>query len=175
MAMSAPTLVGVEIPDEAPPNNTFRVSITVKQGGPDPVASDGSCMTKNLDIAGWKLPLKLKVDGEVVDERELCLASGNKRTVTLSTSISSPGNHRVKVEAYAVGGNAYDLSGRKETVNDDVTQQVTVSKQASDPSKPGPLDSIKKMLKTLSDELGATTTTLGAGMGLMVVLLLVVG
>ncbi|WP_158055965.1 hypothetical protein [Halorussus halophilus] len=174
MAMSEPTLVGVDIPDEAPPNNTFRVSVTVKQGGPDPWASDGSCPTKKLDVAGWKLPVELHVDGEEVDSRELCLASGNKRSLTLSTSISDPGNHRVEVKAYAVGGNAYDLKPRRERVNDDVTGQITVEADARDPSKPGPVDSVKKMLDGFADELGATTTTLGAGMLLMVLLLVVV-
>lgn len=175
MAMSQPTLVNVSVPDEAPPNNNFRIEATVKQGGPDPWASDGSCTTKKLDVAGWKLPVRLLVDGEQVDEREICLASGNKRTVTLSTSISDPGNHRIKVQAVAVGGNAYDLQPRKEEVNDDITSQITVSQDASDPSKPGPLDSVMKIVQNIASELGSSTTMVGVGAGAMVLLLVVVG
>ncbi|WP_157971598.1 hypothetical protein [Halorussus litoreus] len=172
--MSDPSLVAVDIPDEAPPNNTIQVDVTVKQGGPDPWASHGSCPTKKLDIAGWKTPVRLKVDGEQVDERELCLASGNKRTVALSTSIGETGNHRITVEAVAVGGNAYDLQGRKEQVNDDIADQIAIESDASDPSKPSPVDSLKRMLQQVADELGATTTTLGAGIGIGVLLLVVV-
>jgi hypothetical protein len=174
MAMSDPTLVNVSIPDEAPPNNVFRVTITVEQGGPDPWASDGSCPTPNLDISGWKLPVKLLVDGKEVDSRELCLASGNDRTIELSTAIAEPGSHSVTVEAYAVGGNAYDLEPRKEEVNDDIVGQITIEQNASDPSKPGPADTLMRMLGDLADSLGATTTQIGIGMGLMVLLLVVV-
>lgn len=173
MSMSAPTLVNVSVPDEAPPNNVFRVNITVRQGGPDPWGSHGSCPTRNLDVAGRQLPVKLLVDGEKRDERELCLASGNERTFTLSTSIGEPGNHSVTVEAYAVGGNAY-LEDRKEEVNDDITSQITIEEGATDPSQPGPFDTIKRIVGDLADELGATTTTVGIGMGLMLLLMVVV-
>lgn len=174
MAMSEPTLPSVDIPDEAPPNNAFQVEITVKQSGPDPVASDGNCTTRNLDIGGWQTPVNLYVDGEKVNSRELCLAPDNKRTFTLSASIAEPGNHSIRVEVLAVGGNAYDLQPRKEQVNDDISGQIAISQDASDPSQPGPLDSLKRILGRLADELGATTTTLGAGMALMVLLLVVV-
>lgn len=174
MAMSDPSLVSVDIPGEAPPNNTMQVNATVRQGGPDPWGSAGNCTSKNLDISAWQTPIRVRVDGEVVDERELCLASGNERSASFSVSIGSTGQHRITVEVLAVGGSAWNLKPRKEEVNDEISDQISVAQDATDPSKSGPLESLKRMLGSVADELGATTTTLGLGMALMVGLLVVV-
>lgn len=171
---SKPTIVTADVPDEVPPNNTFQVSVTVEQGGPDPWASNQSCVSKNLDVLAWNTPIRLLVDGKEVDTEELCLASGNTRETKLRASLSGEGNHQIKVEVFSVDGNAFDFKNNNGKVNDDVTYQVQVQKDASDPSKPGPLDSLKRILGSVADELGATTTTLGAGMALMVLLLVVV-
>jgi len=174
MAMSDPSLVSVDIPSEAPPNNTMQVDVTVQQGGPDPWGSAGDCTSKNLDPTAWQTPVRLKVNGEVVDKRELCLASGNERSVSFSTSIGSTGQHRLAVDVLSVGGSEWNLKPRKEEVNDEISSQISIAQDATDPSKSGPVESIKRVLGSLADELGATTTTLGLGMALMVGLLVVV-
>jgi hypothetical protein len=156
MAFSNPTIQDVSIPSEVPPNNTFSVEVTVRQGGPDPWASDGSCTSRNLDIAAWETPVRLKVDGETVAERELCLASGNERQTSLSASLS-PGQHTVTVEVLAVGGNAYDLKDRQERVSDDARYNVSTSDDARDPSKPTVTDRLTRLVERVASALGTSS------------------
>jgi len=40
MARSNPSIVSADIPTEAQPNNRFTFNVKVRQGGPDPWASD---------------------------------------------------------------------------------------------------------------------------------------
>ena len=172
MAFSNPSIQSASIPTEAQPNNRFTFDVTVRQDGPDPWASDGSCTSANLDIAAWKTPIRLLVDGEQVDETELCLASGNSKTGTLSASLPE-GQHELRVVVDSVGGNAYDLKGVQTEVNDDVSQMVSVSRDASDPSRPSSTDKVTQWLKQLADALGGTTQQIAFGMALAVALLVV--
>lgn len=172
MAESNPSIVSASIPTEAPPNDRFTFQVKVRQDGPDPWASEDWCVQSNLDIRGWKTPIKLFVDGDEVDDEELCLVSGNTGTATLSTSLSE-GQHTLKVVVYQVGGNAYDLGTTPHEPNDDVSQTVNVETDARDPSEPTTGDSIKNWLASLADALGGTTQQIAFGMVLAVVLLVV--
>lgn len=172
MAFSNPSITSAAIPTEAQPNNRFTFEVTVRQDGPDPWASDGSCTSANLDIAAWKTPIRLMVDGEQVDETELCLASGNTKTGRLSASLSE-GQHELNVVVDSVGGNAYDLKPMQTEVNDDVSQTVSVSQDASDPSRPSSTDKITRWFQRLADALGGTTQQIAFGMVLAAVVLVV--
>lgn len=172
MAWSNPSLNTVDIPDEVPPNNRFTVTVNVHQDGPDPWMSEDSCITNKLDIKGWKTPVALFVDGEKVDSDELCLASGNDRSTTLTASLSETGQHSVKVVVYSVGGNAYDLGTTPHEPNDDIVQTIEVVEDARDPSRPGAGESVMQWFEKLADAIGGRTQTLAAGMVLAVVLLI---
>lgn len=171
MAESNPTLAFTDVPDEVPPGNRFDVTAEVRQGGPDPWASDGSCTSRNLDVAAWKTPVKLRVDGEIVDEEELCLASGNSRETTLSGSVDA-GKHEVAVEVYAVGGNAYDLKPMKEELNAETVYTVTATEDAPDPSRPGPADTVMRYVQKVASALGVSAKYAAVLMALAIALLL---
>jgi len=172
MAFSNPSIQSASIPTEAQPNNRFTFEVAVRQDGPDPWASDGSCTSANLDITAWKTPIRLLVDGEQVDETELCLASGNTKTGTLSASLPD-GQHELTVVVDSVGGNAYDLKGMQTEVNDDISQTVSVSQDASDPSRPSSTDKITRWFEQLADALGGTTQQIAFGMVLAAIVLVV--
>jgi hypothetical protein len=173
MARSDPSLVDARIPTEAQPDNRFTFTATVRQGGPDPIASDNSCVSQTLNVAGWQTPVKLFVDGEEVDSTELCMGSGNTKEAQLGTSLSA-GSHRLKVSVYEVGGNAYDLSDDPMTENDSVTQTVTVEEGARDPSEPTASDRVTAFLASIAEALGGTTQQVAFGMALALVLLMVI-
>ncbi len=173
MARSDPTLVNASIPTEAQPNNRFTFSVQVRQGGPDPIASDNSCVSQALNVAGWETPIKLFVDGEEVDSTELCMGSGHSKTGNLGTSLSS-GTHELKVTVYEVGGNAYDLSNDPMEPNDSVTQTVTVEEGARDPSEPSATDRVTDFVGSIADALGGTTQQVAFGAALAMLLLVVV-
>jgi hypothetical protein len=173
MAQSNPSIVSANIPTEAQPNNRFTFDVTVRQGGPDPWASEDWCIQPNLDIRGWKTPVALKVDGEEVSREELCLVPDNTGTVTLSASLGE-GNHSLEVVVYQVGGNAYDLGDTPNTPNDSVGQTVNVQGDARDPSEPTTTDTIREWFRSLADALGGTTQQIAFGMVLAVVLLMVI-
>lgn len=173
MANSDPSIVSAGIPTEAQPNNRFTVDVTIRQDGPDPWASDGGCTTSTLDVTGWRTPVALSVDGEIVDENEMCLASGNNKSTTLSASLSE-GTHEMKVIVYSMGGNGYDLKPVQKEENDTVTQTTAVHVEASDPSEPTTGDTITQYLSQIADALGGTTQQLAAGAALAVILLVVI-
>lgn len=172
MANSDPSIQSAEIPPEAQPNNRFTFDVTVRQGGPDPWASDGGCTTSTLDVTGWQTPVALFVDGEKVDENTMCLAPDNSKTTTLSTSLSE-GQHDLRVVVYSMGGNGYDLQPVQQEENDSVRQTVAVHSEASDPSRPTTSDAIMQYLSRIAEALGGTTQQVAAGMVLAVVLLVV--
>lgn len=153
MAYSDPTIESGEVPSEVPPSNTFTVPVTIKQRGPDPIASDGSCSNNKLNVFSWRTPVELHVDGEEVDQKVLCLAPGNTGTATLSTSLQT-GTHDVKVVVKSVGGNAYDFEDATEEINDDLARRVSVVEGADDPSKPGLIEQIMNALTGLTGALG---------------------
>jgi hypothetical protein len=173
MARSDPTLVNASIPTEAQPNNRFTFDVEIRQGGPDPIASDNSCVSQALNIAGWETPVKLFADGEEVDSTELCVGSGHTKTASLGTSLTA-GRHELKVAVYEVGGNAYDLSDDPMTENDAVTQTVAVEEGARDPSEPTASDRVTEFLSSVADALGGTTQQVAFGMALALVLLMVI-
>lgn len=173
MARSKPTLASTDIPSEAQPNNRFTIDVTVRQGGPDPIASDGSCTTPTLDILAWRTPVKLIVNGEVVDEGEMCVKSGKRKSTTLSTSLSQ-GSHEVKVVVYSVGGNAYDLEPVDIRAEDEVRQVVAVSPDARDPSRPTSTDRLTNFIQRVADAFGGTTQQVALGALLAVVVLVVI-
>ena len=73
----------------------------------------------------------------------------------------------------SVGGNAYDLKPMQTEVNDDVSQTVSVSQDASDPSRPSSTDKITRWFQQLADALGGTTQQVAFGMVLAAALLVV--
>lgn len=160
MARSDPTIISADLPTEAPPSNTFAVEVEVEQGGGDPWGSDGDCVTSGLDVTGWKTPVELVVDGDVVDDVELCAATGHSKTATLSTSIQSTGEHDLAVKTYSIGGNAYDLQGPELRLNDEIRQTITVSGDASDPSRPSTSDRLLSFLTDAADAVGTSVNTL---------------
>jgi len=173
MATSDPSIVSAPIPGEAQPNNRFTIDVEIAQAGPDPLGNDGGCVSQNLDIAGWVTPVKLYVDGEIVDEKELCLASGNRKTAKLSMSLPQ-GTHDVEITVFDAGGSAYDFSNRENQPSDTRRQTVTVSRDARDPSTPTTTDQLTRFLQRIADALGGTTQQVAFGAALAVVLLLVV-
>jgi len=173
MARSNPSIVSAEIPTEAQPNNRFTFNVQVRQGGPDPWASDDNCISPTLSIKGWKTPVRLKVDGTQVDEKVLCLSPGNTKQAELSASLSS-GNHELEVVVMEVGGNAYDLNKTPWEVNDSVSNTTVVSEDSSDPSRPDATDKLTAFLERIADAVGGTTQQVALGAALAVVLLLVI-
>jgi hypothetical protein len=174
MAQSNPTIVSTDIPTQVPPRNQFQITATIRQAGPDPVASHGSCTSKNLDIMAWRTPVELHVDGDKVAADELCLAAGSAREVSLSTSLS-PGSHDVKLVVYSMGGNSYDLKGVQKSVSDDVTATIQTNENATDPSRPGALDSILRRVKQVLGGLGGRTQMIALGGGLALAFLALAG
>lgn len=172
MAESNPSILSAAIPTEAQPNNRFTFDVTVKQGGPDPWASEDWCTQSDLDIRGWKTPVALAVDGEEADRSELCLSSGDTGTARLSAALPA-GQHELEVIVYQTGGNAYDFEEQPSTPNDTVRQTVTVDREASDPSRPTTGDKVTQFLERLADALGGTTQQVAFGMALAVVLLVI--
>lgn len=173
MANSNPSILSAGIPTEAQPNNRFTFSVRVKQDGPDPWASDGSCTTSNLDVAGWRTPVVLYVNGEEADTDELCLKSGTTGEATLSTSLPA-GEHSLKVAVDSMGGNAYDLQPVVREENDSVRGTVRVSADASDPSRPTTTDRLTQFVERIASALGGTTQQVAAGFALAVIVLVVV-
>jgi hypothetical protein len=173
MAESNPSIVSASIPTEARPNDRFTFDVTVRQGGPDPWASEDACVKSILDVWGWKTPVALEVDGEEADRKKLCLLSGNTGTATLSASLSE-GTHTLNVVVYQVGGNAYDLETTPNEPNDDVSQTVSVTTDATDPSRPTTANRISEWFREIADALGGTTQQIAFGMVLAVVLLMVI-
>jgi hypothetical protein len=174
MAESNPQILDATIPGEAQPNNTFPVEVRVRQGGPDPWGSDGACTSQNLDVAAWRTPIELVVDGDVVDERELCLASGNTKSATLTVSLEE-GTHQVTVRVYSLQGTAYDLRDPVRRISDEFRSEVEIADDARDPSRPSAQDRIGRFLERIASALGGTTTQVAAGAALALVALLVVG
>ena len=73
-----------------------------------------------------------------------------------------------------MGGNAYDLKTTSYEPNDDVSQTVSVTTDATDPSRPTTGDRISEWFRSLADALGGTTQQIAFGMVLAVVLLMVI-
>jgi hypothetical protein len=154
MARSNPTIKSTDVPTVGPPGDRMAVPVTVRQGGPDPVASDGSCTSRNLDILAWRTPVKLFVDGTETASTELCLAPGKSRQTTLSGSLPrATGPTDVRVVVYSVGGNAYDFEPAVEEENDDVSTVVTVEAGARDTSRETMIDKLSAWVGTLAGNL----------------------
>ena len=175
MASSNPSIQSVEIPSEVPPNDTFTVPVTVRQGkGGDPWLSSGACPTKGLDPTGWVTPVTLWVDGTRRATEELCLANNNSRDTQFSVSLSE-GEHTVEVRVHQVGdavpfGQTWEQN-LQSTTYDDYDQTVTTSTDATDPTKPSTGESLLNYVRQLADALGTNTTMIAAGAIAAVVLL----
>lgn len=162
MAESNPSIRRADLPREAQPNNTFPVEVEVEQAsGRDPWGSDGYCIS-GLDIRGWRTPVELLVDGEVVDSQELCIVAGEKKQATLRASVPS-GTHSLRVRVYRVGGFAYDLSPMTKEVNDEQSGTVTASTDASDPTEPTSSDKFMLFLEDVADALGTSVNMVAVG------------
>jgi len=176
MAESNPSVLSTDIPTQVPPRNQFQITATIQQDGPDPYGSKGSCTSKNLDIAAWRTPVALLVDGEIVAERELCLAAGNSREVSLSTSLSS-GTHDVRLVVYSMGGtSAYNpLDPVEKKVSDDVTATIRTNEEARDPSRATTTESITAWLKQVFGAVGGRTQMIALGGVLAIAVLVLAG
>ncbi|NLV08726.1 hypothetical protein GOC74_02080 [Halomicrobium mukohataei] len=177
MASSNPSIQSASIPSEVPPNDTFTVDVTVRQGeGPDPWGSTGGCTSSTLDPTGWVTPVSLWVDGDLVDTRKLCLANNNSKDTQFSLSLSA-GSHTVEVAVHQVGDVIPAGQGWRDNLSateyDDVRETVSTTEDAPDPSRPSTGDRITRLLDSLSDSLGASTTQIGFGIAIAVVVLVV--
>jgi hypothetical protein len=152
---SNPTIQRATIPDEAPPNNTFSVEVVVRQDTTsDPWGQGASaCTSNNLDILAWRTPVRVKVDGETVDEQRLCIGSGAEKTANLSLSVPQ-GQHTVRVEAVKIEDNAYDFTGPDRSVNDDLARTVVATTDAPDPSREGAGETVERYIQQFADALG---------------------
>lgn len=178
MANSNPSIQSVDVPEEVPPNDTFTVDVTVRQGdGPDPWLSTGGCTSRNLDVSAWTTPVSLWVDGALKDTRELCLANNNSRETTFSLSLSE-GSHTVEVAVHQVGdvvplGESWE-DNLEATRHDDIRAQIVTSTEARDPSRPDAGEKVTRFFERIADSLGTTTTQVGLGIAIAVVILVVI-
>lgn len=164
MASSNPFVQSVDLPNEVPPSDTFKIPVVVGQGdGPDPWLSSGGCTSQNLDITAWVTPVTLWVDGERVATRELCLANKNTKSTEFSLSIRSDSRVAVKVhpvgDVHPIGQTWEDNLG---TVADDVSANISVSEDASDPSEDSSTG-LLAWLDTAAKRIGTSVNMLAAG------------
>jgi hypothetical protein len=164
VASSNPYLQAVDVPNEVPPNNTFRVSVVVGQGeGGDPWLSSGSCTSNNFDPTAWVTPVTLWVDGEMVDDKTLCIANKNTKNTEFNLSVSSDANVTVKVhpvgDVHPIGQTWRD---NLEDVADDVAVTVSVRDDAPDPSNDSGTG-LLGFINTLAKRLGTSVNMLALG------------
>lgn len=167
MASSSPTLESVDIPREVPPNNTFTVTASVRQGGPSPLGSfsSGGCVSANLAVDAWVTPVTIWVDGSRVGTRELCMKPDNSKEVQFSVSLGS-GNHTVEVKVHPVGDvHPFGQSWKDNltTVADDVRVSVSTSQDAPDPSRASTSDRLLSFLTDVADALGTSVNMVALG------------
>lgn len=170
MAQSKPFIKDANIPSESKPRQTFPISVTIEHQGPDPWFSDGDCQPTATTLTGWKTPIKVYINGKVVKETTECIPNNNSKTVKLPISLPSAGSHRVKVEVYSIGGNAY-LPGVKKEVNDDITQTIEASQDAPDPSNSS---GVMDFLNDIAAKLGTSANMVALGIALGVGVFLVI-
>lgn len=160
MASSTPIIEDVSVPSPVPPNNQNNAELTIRQSGEDPWFSDGSCTAGGgflgtPNFTGWKTPVKVYVDGELVHEDTYCIPNTESRTVQVPFSVPE-GKHPVTIEVYSLGGNAYVPGDVERTVNDDYTVTVEGSAEAADPSKPTGLESIMNTITDITSGLNVS-------------------
>lgn len=164
---SEPKIKNVSVPDETPPDRTFTVKATIRNDSEITVPQDGSCQSGIVGTnVAWRNPVTIRVDGQTVHEETVCAdASSKDKTVTTRVSISEIGNHRVDVLVDKVPD---------DVVAEEQSRQINVEPSADDPATPDAGDKIEALLKKLSDSLGATTTQVGAGIAIAVIIFLVI-
>lgn len=160
---SKPYLENAQIPDEARPNDGFQVSVDVGNRSTILSPQDGTCQSGILGVnVAWQNPVRVTVDGEVVEETMKCL-DGSSGTKTFTTRLNlDAGEHTVGFQAIKVPGG---------TVRDTVENTVTVTENAPNPDEPTASENLTAWLRQAADALGGTTQQVAFGAALAVALL----
>ena len=157
MAWSDPQLISAEIPTEIPPGSTTSVPVNLRETGNESWASNHSCSQGIFDNTGWIDQVSLVVDGTEYDRQEKCVqANGGEETFSLSIPALNEGTHTVKVQAWSVGGSAYDMRDPDPELNDEIIKTVTANPDAEDPSN----DNGGNLIERLTEMLGGSTRSL---------------
>jgi hypothetical protein len=164
VARSNPYLQAVDVPDgPVPPNNTFRIDVIAGQGeGGDPWLSAGSCYSNNLDPTAWTTPVTLWVDGEMVDEKVLCMANNNTKNTQFSLSLSQDSQVTVKVHPVGDIHPGETWSDNLDEVADDVVTNISVETGADDPSNDSG-EGLLAWLDTAAKRIGTSVNMLAIG------------
>jgi len=164
---SDPNIKNVETPDETPPGRTFTVRATITNGSEVTVPQDGTAQSGILGTnVVWRNPVEIRVDGQTVHEEVIKAdATSKPKDATARLTIDDPGEHRIDVLVTKVPDG---------TVAQEVSRTVSVEEGADDPATPDASDKVTQFLGDLAKSLGTTTTKVGIGMAIAVVLLAVV-